>query len=424
LVLPLNEEGLARILTPWLKAGTHTVRLFYDNTLSYHPLTIRSLTVEQLGGADADANGRADWIDARLQALNTLDAGSGELYASPASLDGLTRHRSLFHLTAGGQAVTVNPAPGFGWYADVPLSEAAPVEVVADFENSGSMQGALLTWKPLNLLAFSESDFPQPVIRIRKGDSLRLTAHPLEAAGGTATVTISTDGSTPVELTLADPTALPVAHAFTAAGTYTLTAAYSSNGDTDTAEPFTVEVIEAAFASDPTAGLNNTPVTWDNPLIFDNVLLEVDQGLLLVKQADLPAGGTRFALSTSNVAESYIVARLGEDGPIFGHATVRSLRAATVSDTAMDVLQVYPDGSQLIGVPVIVSPLTDDTRVEIEIFVQGVTFEDGTIVKVLTKADFDEYGRVYLKFIYPAGVDGSICHRVKVYEGTTYLGTF
>src|SRR5690606_29339405 len=110
LVLPLNEAGLAQVVTPWLLAGTHTVRLFYDNTLSYHPLRIRSLTVEQLGGSDADSNGRADWIEDRLAALNTLTAGDGALYVSPASLHGRARHRALFELTADAQPVTTYPA--------------------------------------------------------------------------------------------------------------------------------------------------------------------------------------------------------------------------------------------------------------------------------------------------------------------------
>lgn len=424
LVLAVGEDGLVRVVTPWLKAGTHTVRLFYDNTLSYRPLRIRSLAVEQFGGLDADNNGRADWIDVRLAALNTLES-LGSIYVSPASLSGRAFHRTLFALSADGSPVAVKPAPGFGWYADVPLSASAPVEVLGDFENSGRVEGLLLAWAPLNLFNLSAEDFPQRLIRVRKRDSLRFTAHPAAATTGAALVTIARAGSTPVEHEIADALAQPVTHAFEQAGTYTVTASYVDGANPPVAaEAFTVEVIEAAFASDPVIGLNNTPITWDNPLIFDNVLLEIDQGLLLAKQATLPTGGTRFALTSSNVNASYIIARLGENGPIFGHATVRGVRVATVSDTALDLLQVYPDGSQLIGVPIIVSPLTDDTRVEVEIFVQGVTFEDGTIVKILTKADFDQYGRVYLKFIYPAGLPSSICHRVKVYEGASYLGQF
>lgn len=425
LVLPVGEDGLARVITPWLTAGTHTVRLFYDNTLSYRPLRIRSLDVELLGGLDADGNGRADWIEARLQELNALNAGDGELYVSPASLSGLARHRSLFALAADGLPVAVNPAPGFGWYADIALDEASAVEVVGDFENSGLVQGALLTWKPLNLLAVSTDDFPQRHIRVRKGDRLRLTAHPLAATDGGGVVTVAKPDTTSVEHALADAVAQPVAHTFDQAGTYTINATYTDgSASAVVADAFTVEVIEAVFASDPIAGLNNTPVTWDNPLIFDNVLLEVDHGVLLAKQSDLPAGGIRFVITTANVADSYIIARLGENGPVFGHATVRSVRVATISDTAIELVQVYPDGSQLISVPVVVNNLTDHTRVEVEIFIQGVTFEDGTIVKTLTKTHFDQYGRAFLKFIYPPGLDGSICHRVHVYEGKTYLGMF
>ncbi len=447
LILSIGEDGLAQVIAPWLTAGTHTVRLFYDNTLSYRPLRIRSLAVEQLGGADANGNGVADWIDDRLAYQNTIDTDT-QLYVSPASLHGKARYRSLFTLTTDGQAVTTNPAPGFGWYADVPLGETSPVEVTGDFENSGSVQSVLLTWSPLNLLEIPEEYAVDRHMRVRLGDSLRFTVlDPESNTGGSATLSITAPDATVGEHALNIPNphaqagsangkgnngdsngnqaALPLVQAFSQPGVYTVTGTFiEPNGTVHTAAPFTVEVVEAAFSSDPVVGLNNTPVTWDTPLIFDDVLLEVDQGLLLWKTGTLPAGGTRFAVSTSNTADSYIIARLGENGPIFGHATVRSIRVATISDTAMDLLQVYPDGSKLIGVPIIVSPLTDDTRVEVEIFVQGVTFDDGTIVKVLTKADFDEYGRIYLKFIYPAGVPGSICHRVHVYEGDTYLGQF
>ena len=68
--------------------------------------------------------------------------------------------------------------------------------------------------------------------------------------------------------------------------------------------------------------------------------------------------------------------------------------------------------------------VTPDTRVEVNIFVNGVTFEDGTIQQVFTAADFDSLGRVYVKFLYPAGLRTSICHRIHVYEGDVLVGTF
>ena len=425
LILPAGEDGLAQILTPWIKAGTHTVRIFWDNTLSHRKIRINTLAVESLTGPDADGNGRADWLDQRLASLNTVVVTDRDLFVSPANLDGKVRFRGLLHLTAGSEPVSVKPAPGFGWYADVPLSETAVVEIAADFENDGSIQGVRLTWAATNLLALPELA-ASGHLQVRKGDSLRFTAFPISGTGGSAAVSILAPNTTaPVVHTLATPQSTAIVQAFTLPGIYTVTATYTDPASATTdADTFTVEVIEAAFAYDPTVGLNNTSITWDNPLIPDTVSLEVDQGLILTSRGALAGGGTRFSLGSVNLADSYILARLGEDGPIFGHATVKSTRAVTVADTALDVVTVYPDGSALIGVPIIVNNLTDATRVEVEIFVNGVTFEDGTILKVLTKVDFDAYGRVYLKFIYPADVNTSICHRIHVYEGDQYLGQF
>lgn len=427
LILPAGEDGLAQIVTPWLKAGTHTVRLFWDNTLSYRKLRINALTVEALsGGADTDSNGRPDWLDARLNGLNTVAVSDRDLFVSPVSLDGKARFRGLLQLTADAVPVTVNPAPGFGWYADVPLSETAPVEIRAAFENDGRVETTSLAWTAVNLLALPEFA-ASGQIKVRKGDSLRFTAWPAAATGGSAVVNILAPGeTTPVAHAVTAPHTAAITQAFTTPGVYTITATYTDAASATTAaDAFTVEVIEAAFASNPTVGLNNTAITWDNPLIpLSSVLVEVDQGLVLSALSTLPAGGTRFSLSTVNLADSYVVARLGEDGPIFGHAVVKSTRAATVSDTAMDLLHSYSDGSKLYGVPIIVNNLTDNTRVEIEIFVAGVTFEDGTLRRTLTKGDFDQYGRFYAKFLYPAGVTTSICHRIHIYEGDTYLGQF
>ncbi|MFA6287903.1 MAG: PA14 domain-containing protein [Opitutaceae bacterium] len=424
LIIPTDESGVAQIITPWLKSGTHTVRIFWDNTLSLRKIRLNSLAVESLDGADANGNGRADWVDARLAGLNTLDLSENALFVSPVSLEGKVRFRDLLQLTADDQPVTARPAPGFGWYADVPLTETGIVQVRADFENTGIVQSLLLEWKSLNLLAVPVS-FTGQTTQVRKGDSMRFTAFAAGQSGGNATVTVTAPGGTPVGHYLAIPQSQSWVQAFTTPGVYTIDATYTDAGNTvTTAQTFTVEVIEAAFASDPTAGLNNTPIVWDNPGIPGNVLLEADQGLSLSLIAPLPGGGSSFSLKTVNVDDSYIVARLGEHGPIFGHAVVHGVRAASNDDTSIDVLVVYPDGSKLIGVPIIVNRLTDDTVVEVVIFVNGVTFEDGTTSKTLTKADFDAYGRIYVKFIYPTGLITSFCHKIYIHEGATDLGTF
>jgi len=57
------------------------------------------------------------------------------------------------------------------------------------------------------------------------------------------------------------------------------------------------------------------------------------------------------------------------------------------------------------------------------IFVGGITFEDGTIDKELASSDFNEIGEAKVRYIRPATSETSICHTIKGYQGTAFLGT-
>ena len=49
LLLPPGQVGLARVGTPWLKAGTHHAVFLYDNTQSYRYLQVNALRLQTLG---------------------------------------------------------------------------------------------------------------------------------------------------------------------------------------------------------------------------------------------------------------------------------------------------------------------------------------------------------------------------------------
>ena len=84
--------------------------------------------------------------------------------------------------------------------------------------------------------------------------------------------------------------------------------------------------------------------------------------------------------------------------------------------TYYHVAQVYPDGSQLVEVSFLFGGLPDGMTVKLEIFVSGVTFEDGTRTKVLTASDMDENGHCTVRFIKARGVTTSVCHRTYIYQ--------
>jgi hypothetical protein len=430
LLLPYGGAGLVRVITPWLAQGTHRVRFVYDNTLSYRPIQINALRIQEIGGPDADDNGRADWIDARLAADNSLAAGSGSGFVSPAFVEGVSRFFDSLAIELDGQPAVAARSPGLGWFADVPLVPGGLVNLRASFENGALQETRSLRWKPFNLLV-DPSALPAGRLRIRMNDTLLLTATPDEASvmesaadpTESATVVISRAGQSDETFILDRPSTAPQAHVFSAPGIYTITGTHVSTqgGGSTLTGTVEVEVVAAAFSGDPVAGLAN-PIVWDNPLLPQDVTIEHDQG---VELAELPVvTGSSFRLLTRNLGVSRVVARLHPGGPILDQALVTGLRVVSDNHTAIDVLQAYPDGSRLIGTPIMLSEITPDTRIEVEIFVNGVTFEDGTTLKVFTADDFDEYGRVYVKFVYPAGLGSSFCHRIHVYRGEKYLGTF
>ena len=67
-------------------------------------------------------------------------------------------------------------------------------------------------------------------------------------------------------------------------------------------------------------------------------------------------------------------------------------------------------------VSLLLGALAENMSVTLEIFVSGVTFEDGTRTKTLTAADFDENGRYVIRFVKARGVTTSVCHRTYIYQ--------
>ena len=79
-----------------------------------------------------------------------------------------------------------------------------------------------------------------------------------------------------------------------------------------------------------------------------------------------------------------------------------------------------PDGMKVYNMQIITSPVRPDIEFRLNIFVAGVTFEDGTVNKVLRSSDFNANGIVSVNFIRPDEASSSICHRMKAYQNNEY----
>ncbi len=81
------------------------------------------------------------------------------------------------------------------------------------------------------------------------------------------------------------------------------------------------------------------------------------------------------------------------------------------------VVQQLPGGAHIVEMGLVSRGLPPEFRIKISIVVAGVTFEDGTIIKWLTAADFDENGLAKVRFIKSAQTLTSVCHRIEIFIG-------
>ncbi|MEO0453291.1 MAG: Ig-like domain-containing protein [Verrucomicrobiota bacterium] len=418
--------GLARVTTPWISAGTHTVEFFYDNTYSYRRIQVNALRLLEIQGLDADGNGIDDWVETRLEAINSLEnneaTGPVKSYVSPFQVYGYSRFFEMFSLNVAEQDPEINRAPGTGWYADVELDPAEAVTIEASFENGVFTEQVEVEWVALNLL---DEDMEAPQT-LRAGSKLRLTAIPdgMTVEGGDTLMTLTVDDGTTTTPVPIDEEGDPSGTVeFAGAGTYTLTGTYDHPTDGPVSNSVTIEVVDGQLNGDPVVG-RNLAYTWDNPELPGGLPIEVDHGILLNELGALPDGGYQFSLISWNFQTSYLAARLENaenEGEILDTATVTTISAASNESTSVDFWETYADGSELIGTPIILSEIPAGIVIEVEIFQSGTTFDDGTILKTFTADDFDEFNRIYVKFI-KAPWKGANCHQIHLYIDGEYLG--
>jgi len=86
------------------------------------------------------------------------------------------------------------------------------------------------------------------------------------------------------------------------------------------------------------------------------------------------------------------------------------------------ILQVYPDGSQLVEMLMVASPVNTTVTFVLQPIVSGVMFDDGTTLKTLTSTNFDVLGQCPVRFIRPASAHTSVCNSIKAYQGNYQIG--
>ncbi|WOO39342.1 LamG-like jellyroll fold domain-containing protein [Rubellicoccus peritrichatus] len=390
-----NDE-YGRALTMWLEAGEHSLSLLFADIINADPfLVIESINIQKIDGPDEDNDGVKDWVSNLLEGTNYTLPHSLQSHVSPAFVEGKTRFRELLpSLSVGTPAM----APDFCWYSYLPLNSSTdPTPLSVAFENNGLVSDIAVEWIAKNV-------FDEGEITIQAGDTLRLKMEDSSQLEGDSSILALGNSSV-----LSSGEVLDVL--FDTAGSFDI---IGTQGET--VSTLTVKVIDYEFGFAAKAAKTRR--------LRNNVISPLPSELYA--QFDEELGGVddtnHYDVTPIEAWDFPFIARITESGAVASSTMINAFDLTYSNESHLSILEVYSDGSQLVQGVMFEKNLPASIRIELDIFVSGVVFEDGTTVKDVTLDDFDELGRYFYRFIRGANVGASVCHRTKLYDGSTYLG--
>src|ERR1043166_1834754 len=344
-----TNSGAVHSLTPWLKSGDHRVRVYWDNAVWGRSFQLDAIRLQMLQGTDANNNGVKDWAETRLRATCGVAAAPRSSAVSPACIEGRGGYVTMMNISGG-----VIPRHGAGnrWYADVPLSNSNATTVVCSFQNDGLLVTNQISWRATNVLQAVDQV-------VRAGDSLLLTAAPGGATHGQVQITVPgvTNYNTPLKQ--------PAVPRFINPGVFQIIGKYTSSAGSSQSRTVAVSVVTATLNSNPAAWAGKLR-TWDC-LVPAGLSLNADPHTRVELFTGGTAGASQYGMTLEDAEDRYLVARVGTNGPIVDATAVNGFNLYSAFETGVRPVAIYEDGSELIEMGLVLSPMRAQVAVRLEI---------------------------------------------------------
>jgi hypothetical protein len=214
----------------------------------------------------------------------------------------------------------------------------------------------------------------------------------------------------------------PVAYRFTTPGSYTVIGIYVPASGSPQKGSVTVNVVQQNLPNIQPAAWTDMQRALNLANLAPEAVLQADSRLTCAIAGTNANGAVQLTLGTHENEACSLVARMGTNGPVLDSIFAQGFDVWSDSQTYTKIIQVYPDGSQLVEVLFISSPVVSTVTFELDIIVGGVMFDDGTTTKILSATDFDALGQCRVRFIRPALSQTSVCHSYKAYQGNYQIG--
>ncbi|MEM1085137.1 MAG: PA14 domain-containing protein [Verrucomicrobiota bacterium] len=440
-----DNPGSLRLLTPYLKAGTHQLGLFIDNYTARRSLEITSIQVTMPAGPDNGGNGIPDWVDTEITKRSGVFTHAVVSHISPAFIEGVSPSHELVDLTAITRSGQVNREqrfndqqwsnmlPGFQnrldsyqvrlqqqmraghgrmegfqvphlagpghqkWFSRIDLRRNEAIGYVAQFENLGTAENGIIVWQPYNVMDGGTMTIPV-------GSNLLLGVWVQDWDWQTVTLTI--DGQS-----YQFPAAKTHVEHFDTPGTYQLTCSHPG-GQTGS---MTVVVRDADLPSDLVTAENRYR-TVSLPGVASDLALDSGGEIGFSPLSTLASGGSEVTMAGIFPGIHRTAVRITESAPILDQDTVNIVGISDALRNDGDLATPQGDGIFLVRSPLLVTYLPEDASIRVVIFAGGVTFTDGTTEKTLTVDDLDEFGFTTQEFLIPAERLGAPCHYVEILD--------
>ena len=397
-----------RWLTAYLTAGIHTATIDNRNVRRSLLLEIQSLTFYQHEGADIDANGNPDWMDNLLRRDDHFAAESGESATSPVCVEGTDRFPGDATISGPDGPIETQQGLAGHWFANVPLDPSGDTKIVASFEGGTLHEERAIRWVATNIFGAPAN------LRVRVGDSLKLTAVPVGSDASATISKITRDGEI-----LSEGSALEtLIVAFDKPGTFTLSA-YAVTDQASLTASVQVDVVAADFGPDFSLAAG-TPRVWDLPGVAHSLVLETDSDLILDEFDRQASQSRRVTVTYPNGQSGYprVLARLWKHGPIAAATNVNAfyLVPPSINGNAQ-IFEIMADGTRVVEVRYVLDGhIPRDLSIWLQFLVTDAVFADGSTSHELTAADFDGNGEARL-LMYKAPGNGVafICHSIRAY---------
>ena len=404
---PYGTSEDAYFFLPEIPAGGHEFRLVWHNWEVNTFLAVYDLRFVNFGGPDANGDGVADWKEHRADEATDVADLPLESLVSPLCVEGRDLWRDVLEVEVAYPETNATFAAvktiGDGFYSDIPLSEDGIATI--SLRDRSLSESFNVAWKPFDVFA---EDYTTNALVIRAGDALKIA--PYESAESEVSISVADGTNGWMSVTnWTESAATP--YVFEAEGIYLVSVAHEGLVFDDTAYAL-VEVVRSRFPKRNPAILMDADETLACPELSPRNLIEHDSELQL--SAEVSGEGVKLSLLTHADRDLGLVSRLDEGGAISDAVQVTPVWAD--NGTYYRVAETYPDGSQLVEVSLLLGAVPEGTTVDLEIFVSGVTFDDGTRFRTLTADDFDANGHITLRFIKARGVTTSVCHRTYIYQ--------